>query len=899
MEVRSADDALVVRRVAVGSIILTGLFQQRDELKKNRATTLALIAVIHAALGALASVFPGPVGAESSFMPAVAIALYACLQYGRVALLAVMPAALLVGVVFDPAFVGVSGELRFAGELMLALTAAGQAAMGAWVVRHHVPYWRSLTGPLAGVRMLVVAVVLSTLPWALMRLVLRLLIDDVAPGASEIFFSAWLAQMIGMVALLPVAMVLGFRQKPLWKARLTTLALPASVLILLVLGAHLFASRLENNRREEVFASLADETGASLRAAVDDNLRAATSASRFIESASALTRESFDRFNTPLVHGHSGLSAIAWVPMVRASELARFVQEARAEVGADFAIRDLAPDGSLVPAAKRPVHFPVRYVVPEQGNEGMPGFDVASEAARRWALVQAQRSDRRVVTEPLDPFDVAGKGASVLVIVPVHGADVRQQGARTVVGVAVSAVDVDAMLNRVLAEHLADGMGARLVDVTVPSDPAVLFVSADIAAESPFDVSRAITVENRQWVLEIVAGPGFLGDRSWAVMWLVMSGSLVLLVLMQGYLLTVSGQSVAVNLEVAERTRQLREEVEKREAVAATLRHSEARMRGVFDTVVDGLVIIDAQGTIDAFNPAAERIFGWTADEVIGKNVRVLMPEPYHSAHDGYLEDYHRTGRRKIIGIGRTVEGKRKDGSVFPLDLAVTPFHIDSGVMFAGVTRDASERVASAEQIKAFNAQLRDMVSVLEQRDHALTELARVNEELMACNDQSEAGGVIQRAMETLFPGSAGMLAISRGSMTQHRLSEFVRWGAPDGLGGEMITHDCWALRQGKAHTVGDKGSALRCKHVAESFGDYTCLPLVVQGVVQGLITVRQPSVNEREHDERRRSARYAQREHQAVAVQPGAAGDAARSGRARSADPAVQPPSSGRDLAA
>jgi two-component system sensor kinase FixL len=129
------------------------------------------------------------------------------------------------------------------------------------------------------------------------------------------------------------------------------------------------------------------------------------------------------------------------------------------------------------------------------------------------------------------------------------------------------------------------------------------------------------------------------------------------------------------------------------------LRESEAKSRAILETTVDGVITIDANGIIESFNPAAERIFGYSEEEVIGRNVSILMPEPYSTDHDGYMRSYHETGKRKIIGIGREVVGRRKNGETFPLDLAVSEVDLGGRHIFTGIVRDITERRLLEQEI--------------------------------------------------------------------------------------------------------------------------------------------------------------------------------------------------------
>ncbi len=137
------------------------------------------------------------------------------------------------------------------------------------------------------------------------------------------------------------------------------------------------------------------------------------------------------------------------------------------------------------------------------------------------------------------------------------------------------------------------------------------------------------------------------------------------------------------------------------------LRESEAKVRAVLETTVDGIITIDEKGCIESFNPAAEMIFGYRAEEVIGRNVKVLMPSPYREEHDGYMDSYYKTGQRKIIGIGREVVGEHKDGSTFPLDLAVSEVALRGRRIFTGIVRDITERRRLEQEILEISEQER------------------------------------------------------------------------------------------------------------------------------------------------------------------------------------------------
>lgn len=166
----------------------------------------------------------------------------------------------------------------------------------------------------------------------------------------------------------------------------------------------------------------------------------------------------------------------------------------------------------------------------------------------------------------------------------------------------------------------------------------------------------------------------------------------------------------------------------------------DAVLAALFDTAVDAVIIMDARGIVRVVNAAMHRMFGYNESEVVGQNIRMLMPTPYHENHDHYLAKYRSEGVRNIIGIGREVSGQRKDGSVFPLHLAVSELKHENEVLFTGILRDITDLKAIQSQLAAANSQLEERV---EQATRQLreTQSELVKKEKLAALGQV-AGGI-------------------------------------------------------------------------------------------------------------------------------------------------------------
>src|SRR5579859_5144965 len=212
------------------------------------------------------------------------------------------------------------------------------------------------------------------------------------------------------------------------------------------------------------------------------------------------------------------------------------------------------------------------------------------------------------------------------------------------------------------------------------------------------------------------------------------------------------------------------------------LRQTASRLRTIIETVPDAIIVIDERGRIDSFSSSAEKLFGWANHEVAGKNVSILMPEPYKSRHASYLERYLSTGERRIIGIGRVVVGLRRDGSTFPMELAVAEMRLGEDRYFTGFVQDLTERQRVEKRAQDLQSELLHVSRLSAMGQMAAAIAHELNQPLTAITNFAAAAermlegqaGVPLKALE--FIGKAGTQAERAGQIIR-RLRRFVERG--------------------------------------------------------------------------------------------------------------------------
>jgi PAS domain S-box-containing protein len=430
----------------------------------------------------------------------------------------------------------------------------------------------------------------------------------------------------------------------------------------------------------------------------------------FIASEKDVDAASFHRF-AHLDHDSDDVnSALIWAPLVRGPDRKAFVAAHAADAAGDFEIKERTPEGSIVVAAQRDEYLPSLFEEIYAGPSGVSGFDLMSLPAIRTSAERARDEGAPIVTPPLAVFMGATQKLGFTVFWPAYSTDdvpaMRADRRASFRGAVVGRLGFDQVLSAMIAsspeieeniEFLVDrgqngGASDRVGSYDSRTGKVTIGDAPVAAAVGSVSVTRKFDDLERNWTIRFLFPPAVIAKLRSGSPWAWLVFGLALTSLAAAFFERERSRRRGVEAVVAERTFELSREVEERRCQELDARETAGRLQAVVDTTVHGLVIVDNDGAISMFNPAAERLFSYRAAEIIGQNVTMLMAPPFCDEYDGYLRKRRQTSEREIIGISREVVGRRKDGTTFPMDVAIGEASQNGTSILVGVIVDLSER---------------------------------------------------------------------------------------------------------------------------------------------------------------------------------------------------------------
>ncbi|MDO7083299.1 CHASE domain-containing protein [Pseudocolwellia sp. AS88] len=426
------------------------------------------------------------------------------------------------------------------------------------------------------------------------------------------------------------------------------------------------------------------------------------SVNAFFSASEEVERQDFKVFVESFLVQHKSIKAIEWIPSITHEERLVLEDKARLEGFTNFSINEVNQDGNLASATQREHYLPVYYLEPIAGNENALGFDLASNPLELKTLIKAQESESKVATSKITLFEEDITKAGIFIFRPVFYNDKKQVTEKLKLqGFTSISLRVEDLVNEVLL-GMDSNLALFIQDISDPEFPETLYGTPQVVES--FSRDEIINLAGRSWRIKIYskANKTEYAQSAWGMLitGLIFSGIIVL-----GLVHLIRRREYVEQL-VVQRT--------------AELTASEEHHRAIVELAVDGLITIDKFGIIERFNEAAENIFGYPSKEVIGSNIKILMPTSSHQGSDDYFKNKQDETKEQIISIerylgsGKYAKGQHKNGTIFPIEVSVSEIKLGSTIKYSGIVRDISDRVAFEKEREQFIEKLTDSNEELE-----------------------------------------------------------------------------------------------------------------------------------------------------------------------------------------
>lgn len=352
------------------------------------------------------------------------------------------------------------------------------------------------------------------------------------------------------------------------------------------------------------------------------------------------------------------------------------------------------PGFRIHPRHNRNELFPITFIEPVNINSAAVGLDIAHETNRYTAAKKAQDTGKAQITGPIILVQDKERTPGFLFYAPYYEGGVyntTKERRKHFIGMVYAPFIFKKLMEGTLEKE------KRRVGIRIMDGGDVLY-DENRASEQDFDSdplfrkTAEVQMFGRTWNFEILSTLSFRQTTGDNKPWMILVGGIVIDSLLFGLFIFLA--------------RSNRRAIQFADKMSREYQSKTNWLNNVIEYAVDGLITIDENGLIESFNPACEEIFGYKAENVMGQNIKILMPEPYHGEHDRYLNNYHDTGEKQIIGIGREVQGRKQDGTVFPLELSVSEISIEGRRLYSGIVRDITERKRAEDEILRSNIEL-------------------------------------------------------------------------------------------------------------------------------------------------------------------------------------------------
>jgi PAS domain S-box-containing protein len=471
---------------------------------------------------------------------------------------------------------------------------------------------------------------------------------------------------------------------------------------------------LQTKELRKVFASEADSFLARFESKIISYNDILTAIEALFNSSDFVSRDEFEVFVYDYLVKKTDVKSIMFVLRLPLERLDEYIDQISAETGT-FGLKNYVNGNiALVEQSQlqeKPYYYPVHYIEPYDENIFLT--DISSFPSVEQALDRSDRGASTVLSYPYHPAQgrVTGHELQDMVMVrpllfkPLNPEDrkdlqafreriVEKYYSRT----AYLAMEIDfiQVMTEILRDEKFQNMNVRAYVLTGTGPLKIFDNSAGMTVDEEKQVyTNYINKFGAEWAIDYWPKNKFSDQAKWQ-QYLVLIGGVLFAFIISLYALTLIRQRVRD--QVLQKS--LSDKNEELQRISSALNVEKKYLDSILDNMMQAVVAIDEFGTIKSFNVWAERMFGYTEGELQGRNINCLMPEPYHSQHDGYLARYKKTGKKNIIGTSRNVDALKKDGSVFPVSLSVTRVEIEDEIVFIGLMADITEQRTREEMLR-------------------------------------------------------------------------------------------------------------------------------------------------------------------------------------------------------